>query len=725
MKLKANDRRVHMLNYIAGWLKRMCVEIDISVKKQRTSDIPVFISILKDVINLLYIWDLVCDTNTSEEQEKLSDFSLVDLKRRIVVQITSMNDASAIRSMLDRFSREHLERKYERLIILILSDNKISLGMKAIRHTVPNEYFSFDGLCDIWNIPCLIKEMKELDILSLEEIASCVEDLKLVREYPSFPLPSVPKASASFVHGSRDGELLALIKLLESNNTIYLYGVAGIGKTELAIQLANKYEPLNGAYFLSYQYPLDRSKEAMRETILAADFDGYLFVGEDRADHEQEYQERLKIIRNQYQGALLIIDGFDWPGKTLTELKEEQSFQDLITTGVTLVFTTRNIVKKASCKIGPLCDEAVLKFMHSQLKKGYSDQVFSNEQLLNLARALECHTMGVELIVKALNGRPYGLCPNKMLELIKNGKLDSVYIPNTNWSEDGTSYGNSLVCGIQQMIEYSLLSEQAKTVLQCAALFSDGINIRFFRKVLQQELWKDASLLAKQSMLSLDSDEVSIPAVIRVACQARHEDVDRYCSAFLERMWTDYSLEPRDMTLALQIAKGYAMAAIILPDNNQYMIRAARLYELTGSFQDALSCMEKNALCLERIDSSDQLSIAVSYTEMGRLYSVLGKDAQSLKYRLKALRILEKILPADSPDLGMAYFDIGLTYQMLEKHTEELESFQKAQAVFSQSLSEDHPDLARSNKYTSKAFLRRKHASIRRRAGDQQKPSKG
>lgn len=725
MKLITRNRQVHILKYISDWLMRMCVEIDFSIKKQQTSDIPVFISILKDIINLVYMWDLVCETRISEEQEKLSDYSLADLKRRILVHITTLNDVSAIRSVLDQFSREHLERKYERLIILILSDNKISPSMKAIRYAVPNEYFSFDGLCDIWNIPCLIKEMKGLDIFSLEEIAACVEELKIVRECPSNPLPSVPKASASFVHGSRDGELLALIQLLESSNVIYLYGIAGIGKTELAIQLANKYEPLRGAYFLRYQRPLDNAKEAMRETILAADFDGYQFVGEDSADHEQEYQERLKIIRNQYQGALLIIDGFDWPGKTLTELREERSFQDLITTGITLVFTTRNKVKKASYKVGPLCEEAVLKLMYSQLKKGYSDRVFPNEQLLNLAKVLECHTMGIELITKALNGRPYGLCPKKMMEFIQQGRLDDVYVPTTKWSENGISNCISLMSGIQQIVGYSLLSEQNKTVLHCIALFPNGINIRIFRKVVQQELWKDVSLLAKQNMVSLDRDLISIPAVIRVACQVQHEDIDRYCSPFLERLWMDYSLETKDTALALQMANGYAMAAIVAPDNNQYLTRAARLYELTGRFQDALSCMEKNVLYLERIDSSDQLSIAVANTEIGRLCSVLGKASQSLKHRLKALRILENILPANSPDLGMAYFDIGLTYQKLEKHTEELEAFQKAYAVFSQSLSEDHPDLARSSKYISKAFLRRKHASIRRRTGDQNKSSKG
>lgn len=721
MKQKAYNRRMRLLDFITDWLRRMAVEMDISVRKHQTDDLQLYVSILKDILNLLHGWDLIITNLISEES---SAFDLVDMKRSIAVHITMVNDVSIVWHALDQYSSKNLETQYERLIILIISNQQISADMKGIRHVIPNNIFLFDGLWDIWNIPWLIEEMKGLDTFRLEELAACLEDLNLIQKRPSFLLPSVPKASSTFVPGSRDNELHALIKLLENSNTIYLCGIAGIGKTELAIQLANMYAPLKGAYFLSYQLPLDSSGEAMRETILAADFDGYRFLGVDGIDREQEYRERLEILRSQYQGALLIIDGFNWPGKNVTELREEQSFQDLIDTGVTLVFTTRNNVKKSSYKVGRLCDEAILQLMHAHQEKGYADQVVSNEQLLNLARGVECHTKGVELIVKALNCRPYGLSPKKMLELIQTGNLDSVNIPTSNLSVNGISSSSSLVLSFQRMLDYSLLTEREKTVLHCAALFPEGINVRFFRKVLQQELWQGTSLLIKQNMMIQNRDKISIPSVVRIACQIGCKDLNRYCSTFLDRMWDDYPVESRDMTLALQIAKGYDMAAIISTECTQYMVRAARLYELTGNIQDALYCMQKKVSYLEGMDSPDQLSLAISYSDIGRLCSALGKAEQSLKYRMNELKILKKMLPADSPDIGVAYFDLGLTYQALGKHTEELESFQKALAVFKNTLSDDHPDLARANKYTSKAFLKRKHASMRRRAGDQPKSNK-
>lgn len=44
MKLITRDRQVHILKFISDWLKRMCVEIEFSIKKQQTSESGVLLT---------------------------------------------------------------------------------------------------------------------------------------------------------------------------------------------------------------------------------------------------------------------------------------------------------------------------------------------------------------------------------------------------------------------------------------------------------------------------------------------------------------------------------------------------------------------------------------------------------------------------------------------------------------------------------------------------------
>ena len=85
MKQKAYNRRMRLLDFIQDRLRRMAVEMDISVRKHRTDDFQLYVSILKDILNLLHRWDLINNNLISEES---SAFDLVDMKRSIAVHIT-------------------------------------------------------------------------------------------------------------------------------------------------------------------------------------------------------------------------------------------------------------------------------------------------------------------------------------------------------------------------------------------------------------------------------------------------------------------------------------------------------------------------------------------------------------------------------------------------------------------------------------------------------------
>lgn len=70
--------------------------------------------------------------------------------------------------------------------------------------------------------------------------------------------------------------------------------MGGIGKTEVAIKLAEEIKPTKGAYLIHFQ-------TSMRKTILRIHFSGYKYEPQEglrpQEQEEKEYQERLDILR--------------------------------------------------------------------------------------------------------------------------------------------------------------------------------------------------------------------------------------------------------------------------------------------------------------------------------------------------------------------------------------------------------------------------------------------
>ncbi|MGY6037804.1 SMEK domain-containing protein [Aeromonas sp. AE23HZ002T15] len=109
-----------------------------------------------EILNRTYQWEL---KNLNNSQSNFPAIDLGDQRNRISVQITSENSASKIHETIDKFIEHDLHKKYNRLIIFILTDVKTYTSKFNTQ-----DKFIFDKRCDIIDIDMLLHKIENLSI---------------------------------------------------------------------------------------------------------------------------------------------------------------------------------------------------------------------------------------------------------------------------------------------------------------------------------------------------------------------------------------------------------------------------------------------------------------------------------------------------------------------------------------------------------------------------------
>ena len=630
----------------------------------------------------------------------------------VAVQVTTTNKPQKINHTMEGFCAEKEGKRqcdaYGTLMVLIL--------------TIDDKFKSWDKMqgdgydLKILNLVDLSSDMEHLETDRLEGILAYLEKelgplTKEARPKPRFLLPDLPSLADSFVEGSRDVEVWKLAKIVESGKPVFVWGLGGMGKTQVAIQLGKSLQQTRDVYFIHYTPPMGDSGEAMRETILRARFAGYKFQGPDNENRDGEFGERMDILRREYAGAVLIIDNFDRPGKSLADLRAEKAYQELTQCGLTLVFTTRS--EAPGVEICPLAEETLL----GMIRRDYRDEDVTEEQLLELIRAVDGHTMMVDLLGKTL-ARSRGLVSVADLLEAFGGGLDRENLPEVDDNHNQSAGQKRIYEHMKILFDVSVLAEGHREILRYATLLpEDGLDYGTFVTCLEKlpkkylrRLWrklcgkKEEKPLAKQLEELVDSGwlqcrekRLMIHPVVREVCLGELKPGDENCGEFLDRLWNLHDFNTfYDADIYQQIAQCFSIASERLDDREgTWALRAGRYWNKVGHAQMALT-YNRRILQKREQNMPDSAELATACNNVAATYGELGDHEKQLEYNLKALGIREKKLPPDHPDLAGSYSNVAYTYGELGDHEKELEYDLKALGIREKKLPPDHPDLATS-----------------------------
>lgn len=205
------------------------------------------------------------------------------------------------------------------------------------------------------------------------------------------------------------------LRLRERRKPVVVWGFAGMGKTELAIEFARRYTR-GQAYFV-------RFRNSVRETVTGPIADG--FSDYDRKDvhgrekpEEQIYREVMKLLGQRSENDLLILDNMDGDEGGFDVLRGEPAFRDLCALPMGLLVTTRSLVED-----GVEVDTLPRPLLRQLLRRGAPE--LSDEMTDVLIDAVEGHTLTVELMGRTLKTSIPRLSPEVLLEKLTQGDLDS------------------------------------------------------------------------------------------------------------------------------------------------------------------------------------------------------------------------------------------------------------------------------------------------------------
>ena len=274
----------------------------------------------------------------------------------------------------------------------------------------------------------------------------------------------VPKPCRHFL--GRDKELEELHAMLEENLHVFLYGIAGIGKSELAKAYAKQYKK-HYTNILYVEYTGD-----LHQDITDMDF-----IDDPPEISEQErFQRHNRFLRSLKSDALLIIDNFN------VTATQDNFLSVVLKYRCQILFTTRsNLNEYCTFQLKEINDINTLFQLTSIF---YSDADKHRSTVEKIIETVHYHTFAVELAAKLLEN---GIStPNQLLAKLQEERASLDNEDKIRIIKDGQSSKATYYSHIHTLFSlYALSQKQQDIMCNLCFLPSTGISARIFAKWLE------------------------------------------------------------------------------------------------------------------------------------------------------------------------------------------------------------------------------------------------
>ena len=274
----------------------------------------------------------------------------------------------------------------------------------------------------------------------------------------------VPKPCRHFI--GRDKELEELYTVLEENRHVFLCGIAGIGKSELAKAYAKRYiKQYTNILYIEYTGNLHQD---------ITDMD---FIDDPPESTDQErFQRHNRFLRSLKSDTLLIIDNFN------VTATQDSFLSVVLKYRCQILFTTRSKLDEY-CTL-PLKEIEDMNALFQLASVFYSEADTYRPTVEKIIETVHSHTFAVELAAKLLeNGisTPDQLLTRLQVEKAAFHNEDKIKIIKDGQSSKATYYSH-----IHTLFSlYTLSLKQQDIMCNMCFLPSTGISARIFAKWLE------------------------------------------------------------------------------------------------------------------------------------------------------------------------------------------------------------------------------------------------
>ncbi|HIT57760.1 MAG TPA: TIR domain-containing protein [Candidatus Galloscillospira stercoripullorum] len=457
----------------------------------------------------------------------------------------------------------------------------------------------------------------------------------------------------------------------QGKRCLFLEGIGGIGKSELAKQYALRFQrEYDQVLFVSYQGSLQS---------LVCDADAFAIENlEPQTPEEDErafFLRKLRVLQSiAGERTLIIVDNFDVDG--------DEDLDRFLEGRCHVILTTRNAHPgRPTLRVEAMEDMGVLLDIFRQ---NYGEEVDESETatLQEIFRRIACHTYTVELIAKQMSAS--FLTAGEMLALLEQGEMEGGLSETVAGRRSvNTAFGH--ICSV---FNTSGLGEEDKQILRCLSLMGHGgVSAVRFREWMALSSFEPVNRLIRRSWIIRGAEKrIALhPLVIEVVHAMLRPTVEN-CGAFLDRMgaflFTAW-LRPYQENLA--VAENVLAVAAYFPEPDTRALDAFEpisgfLWQV-GRFDASIENAHRfyDACCRQLGENSPMAGYAAK--NVGGCYFNSRRMRESMPWYRLGLEIMLRSGMEENEDLAMAYEKAGRSYTW-----EYDQDFDKAQACFEQAL---------------------------------------
>lgn len=548
---------------------------------------------------------------------------LADEEGRLCVQVTSTEGRNKVDRTLEKFFAKELDKKFDWLIVLIIGEKP-----QYQRDFKTERGFDFDHERDVWDLPKLLSEIERLDAERVEEVdeylSPRVNTGRQEKQYPNLPLRTTLEGDA-FI--GRAGELEEIDRRFRTERVLFLTGLGGMGKTELAVRYARNYVQAKG-----HQVYMVLFSGNFRQTMLNNVAPNIPDLDTNGMHENEIYRKTLESLNRCGADALLILDNADQAN--LMDLR-----RDLGALAMRVLVTTRQDVERAID-----VDQLHREELH-RLFDQHEAQV-TPEEMDKLVDAVDGHTLTVDLMARALRPGFRAATVEKLLHNLGDSSVKKVKSAYPGRSEQARI--NEHLQAVFQVVE---LSGAERKLLYFATLLPEGgMDAELFLQPFEEDLGDDLGELIRSGWLMWKDDLLRIHPVIRLVCIEDRKPTDVESAPFLNYLWDWYTRSSYEMAHYEQVAESFAKAGELLTETEKWNGCAVEILRKLNQgqrakedYKNALKYSLRMAQILEKQKTigvvEDQFGLADSYDCVSNDYKSMGYDREANEYNTKAIRI--------------------------------------------------------------------------------------
>lgn len=418
-------------------------------------------------------------------------------------------------------------------------------------------------------IELLIKELDPTGTL---------KDFRITSFDGTFSLCSTPSVLPKNIFLGREHELEQISQYFESGERlIFLQGIGGIGKTEIAKQYAKRnkdkydtiiYATYNGSLveLVSSQYSFKVEPEFPRQVMID---------GTQESDLSY-FKRKLNLIRDiTNEKTLIIIDNFD--------VMDDEYFEDFINANYKLLITTRCDHSRlyTTIKVDAIDSIEQLKRVFLDNYQGYMVDE-DDEHLEELIELVNRHTYTIELIAQHMENS--GQTTEEMIDTLKREGIVSLNEEvRSSIDKSKVAYQNLL-----KMFKVFNLTDEEKIVVQYLSIMPlTGVNAKDFRNWFGAQALKVIKSLENRSWIFSNSNGIALHPIIREVVRfelpLKDKDAEPFFKAFNETI-----KEEKSWHFSISTKSYYADIASeiisVFKEINEYTAELYRNIELLFSF---------------------------------------------------------------------------------------------------------------------------------------------